>query len=145
MKEKGIVIFFDRLEDKIRARLSRTPILYAIIGGTGIILFWRGIWLLADELYIGWLVSFVIGVVMLLATGLLVTSFIGDQIIVSGLRKEKKLVDKTESEILAEEVTLKEVKRDLASEGGTLQELKRDLERIKVHIEHIERFNKLDH
>ena len=35
--------FFDRLEDKIRARLSRAPILYALIGAVGIILMWKGV------------------------------------------------------------------------------------------------------
>lgn len=142
---KGVVRFFDKLEDKIRARLSRVPILYAVIGGTGMILFWRGIWMLADELYMSSIASIAFGVILLLATGLLVTSFIGEQIILSGLRREKKLVDKTEAEILADGVvSLVELKRELKSGETIMVELKKELDRMKVHIEHLERASHLD-
>lgn len=127
---RRIIKFFDKLEDKIREKLSRRPIIYAIIGGAGVILYWRGIWIIADELpFMNGFVSMLVGLVMLLATGLLVSSFIGDQIIISGLKKEKKLVEKTESEIVGEEVTLKEIKEDL--------------ERLKMHIDHIEKAGKI--
>lgn len=145
MKEKGIVKFFDRLEDKIRARLSRTPILYAAIGGTGIILFWRGVWMLADRLYIGWLLSAVIGLTMLLMTGLLVASFIGDQVIISGLKREKKLAEKTEAEVLTEDAVVKEIKKNVAGEQATLTAIKADLERLETHIAHLEAIGNIDH
>lgn len=41
---KKIFLFFDKLEDSIRKWLSHHPLLYAFIGGTGVVLFWRGIW-----------------------------------------------------------------------------------------------------
>ena len=44
----SILRFFDRFEDKNRHFLSRYPTLYALIGGTAIVLFWRGVWMLAD-------------------------------------------------------------------------------------------------
>jgi hypothetical protein len=101
---KRLIRFFDKLEDRIRAQLSRMPILYALIGGVGIVLFWKGTWETA-ELY-PWLygpVSISVGVGMMLGTGLLVSFFIGDSIILSGFKREKKLVEKTEQEILKTE------------------------------------------
>ncbi|MBU2082030.1 hypothetical protein KKH14_01235, partial [Patescibacteria group bacterium] len=41
--------FFDKLEDKVRSRLSRRPILYAFLSGIGTVLFFRGVWMIADE------------------------------------------------------------------------------------------------
>jgi len=110
---KKIYNFFNDLEVNIRSHLSRYPILYGIIGGVAIVLFWRGVWHMADELELGSLSSFLIGVATLLFTGLLTASFIGDHIIISGLRREKKVVDLEESQIKTERDILKEVKHDV--------------------------------
>ena len=88
--------FFDKLEDKIRKHLSKFPIVYALVGAVGIVLFWRGVWLIADSIpflsnpYISLFVS----IIILLAIGLFVSFFIGDSILLSGLRGEKKLIEK---------------------------------------------------
>lgn len=100
---KALLGFFDKLEDKIRAILSRYPIVYALIGGTGIVLFWRGIWMVADTIpFLTGFMSILISVVILLAMGLFVSFFVGDTIIISGLRKEKKLDEKIASEVKTE-------------------------------------------
>ena len=46
---KKVLNFFDKLEDKTRAGLSRVPFLYALLGGIGVVLFWRGVWHIADD------------------------------------------------------------------------------------------------
>lgn len=103
---KKIALFFDRLEDKIRISLSHRPILYALIGGTGIVLFWKGVWETAAFFpFLHGPGSILLGVFVLLITGLLVSVFIGDSIILSGFRREKKLVEKTEKEVRAEQQT----------------------------------------
>jgi hypothetical protein len=107
----------DKSEDKIRVKLSHYPIAYAFLGGTGVVIFWRGIWHTGDYLMSFFTVndvagnslaqlpwwdgplSVLFGTVLLLIVGLFVTSFIGSDIIVSGLRKEKKIAEKTEEEV----------------------------------------------
>src|SRR3989338_11344939 len=105
--------FFDHLEDHVRARLSHHPILYSLVGGVAIVLFWRGVWMLADEIGLSSISSIIISVVIMLITGLFVSFFVGDRIVLSGLRREKKVIDKTEEELKAESVTLVEVKDEL--------------------------------
>ena len=45
---KFIHNLFDKLEYKIRTRLSHHPFIYALLGSVGIVVFWRGIWHTAD-------------------------------------------------------------------------------------------------
>ena len=126
---KKIINFFDRLEDQVRARLSRHPVIYTLIGGFGIVLFWRGVWMIADQFeFLTGPISLVISVVVLLITGLFVSFFIGDSIIISGLRGDKKRVERVksqlESEIKTETITLRQVKDQLDHMEKDLHELK---------------------
>lgn len=105
--------FFDKLEDKIRGFLSLRPILYSIIGGVAIVIFWRGVWETADRWNIDPISSTIISGLVLLGTGLFVSFFVGDTILISGLRQEKKLTEKTELEIEHELNYLKEIKEDI--------------------------------
>ncbi len=119
-----IIKFFDKLEDKTRAKLSRMPVLYALLGGIGIILFWRGVWHLADSINLNSLISASLGVSILLITGAFVSSFIGNRLIISGLNGEKKLAEKTEEEIKTEE--------------NEIQSIKKTLDRVEEKISQIE-------
>jgi len=130
---KRIVNYFDKLEDKVRHRLSRQPILYAFIGGTGVIIFWRGVWHLNDFVVaeilkkssnvsaigvdsLPWwdgASSVIAGGAMLLITGILVPSFIGNEVIISGIRKEKKIAEKTEEEVETELEKIKSVEKEM--------------------------------
>lgn len=105
--------FFDKLEDRVRASLSRRPIIYSMIGGVAVVLFWRGIWMLADEIGLSSINSLIISVTIMLMTGLFVSFFVGDQILISGLKKDKKMFEKTEEEIKEESSTLTQVKDEL--------------------------------
>jgi hypothetical protein len=141
--------FFDKLEDKVRGKLSHKPIIYGFIGGIGIVLFWRGVWHTAD--YLSELIyystsygpgfitsiearwwdgplSFLIGSILLLITGLFVSSFIGNEIIISGLKGERKMTEKTEEEIKQESELIQ----------GTISQIKE----IREHIEEIDKIIK---
>lgn len=124
----SIIKFFDKLEDRVRRKLSRRPIAYAFIGSVGIILLWRGIWVIMDPFDPSGIVSLIIGVVILLLTGLFVSFFIGEQIIISGIKEEKRIDEKTEEEIKKEEISLRQIK-------GDLEEIKKEIKEVDKKIE----------
>ena len=120
---KKFVDFLNKLEDKIRVKLSHYPILYAFIGGTGIVLFWRGVWHTADDIGVGSIVSLIIGVSILVVIGLFVTEFLGNRLIVTGLVGEKKISEKEEGEIETEETQLKNLQNTLSRVEKKLSEI----------------------
>lgn len=125
-----IVKFFDVLEDKIRAHLSRYPLIYALIGGVGVVLFWRGVWNIADGYpFLTGPVSALIGVTILGLTGILVSAFIGNSIIMAGLKGEKKQEEKTQSEILEEQSQVVDI-------ASTLTHIESELADIRDEVHH---------
>ena len=139
---RKIFRFFDKLEDKVRGRFSHYPILYGLVGGVGVVLFWRGVWHTADYISVYFLaragilsttdfgnpwdglLSLVIGSVLLLITGLFVSNFIGNEIIISGLRGERKLTEKTEFEVRTETGAIAEIREELKKIAKAVEEIK---------------------
>lgn len=112
-----LFVFFDKLEDHVRGVLIKHLFIYTFIGGTGVVLFWRGVWHMADVLertggilkvLFSPLGSTLLGVLILLTTGLFVSVFIGESIILSGIRKEKKVIDKTIADVDTEKAEVEE-------------------------------------
>jgi uncharacterized protein involved in cysteine biosynthesis len=133
---KSILNFFDKFEDYVRGHLSRYPIIYTLIGGIAIVLFWRGVWHTADLLqaqggWLGWLfyepTNMIIVTIILLASGLFVSYFIGDTILMSGMKGEKKLAEKTEQELKEEEFEIKKIQ-------ASIKEIEKDVEQIKEAV-----------
>ncbi len=134
---KKVISYFDKLEDHIRGSLSKFPIIYTLIGAVSIVLFWRGVWHTADLLQdkggiLGFIfyepISAIIVVIILLATGLFVSYFIGDSILISGLKQQKKINEKTEREVKEEESTLGEIKE-------AIKDIKAEVDEIKNVVE----------
>lgn len=121
---KKLQKFFDRLEDKIRKSLSASPLVYALIAGTAVVLFWRGIWETSDLIGLHPIASLIIGTLVLLLSGVFVSAFIGNKIIISGLRGEKKIEEKTIEEIESEEETLNKIYRKLEKIDEEVLEIK---------------------
>jgi 4-amino-4-deoxy-L-arabinose transferase-like glycosyltransferase len=138
---------FALLEGRIRARLSHWPKTYALIVGIGIVLFWRGVWHTADLVHTyfnyfqnnltidsveypwwdgPW--SFVVGLLMLYFTGAFTSSFIGNELILSGLRGEKKLNQKTELEIESEFLAIADMKKGLKDMTLKLDQLEEKIQ-----------------
>ncbi|MFA6270064.1 MAG: hypothetical protein WC657_02535 [Candidatus Paceibacterota bacterium] len=139
----------DSFEDKTRVKLSHYPILYAFIGGTGVVIFWRGIWHTTDYIMsfftiindisstsgsqLPWWdgpLSIVVGAILLLTVGLFVTSFIGNEIILSGLRQEKKIAEKTEEELkkeLSEDFKVEQKIHEINERSKQIEELLKTL------------------
>jgi hypothetical protein len=105
--------FFDKLEDRIRGRLTHYPLIYAFIGSVGIVSIWRGIWVIQDDWGMSGWDSLFFGVLITVSTGLFVSFFIGENIIISGLNKEKRIDEKTEKEIHKERNALVEIKKEI--------------------------------
>jgi hypothetical protein len=122
-----ILRFFDRLEDRIRGRLSRHPLIYGLIAGVFVILFWRGVWEMSDQLSIHPLASLLVGLAGLLLTGVLVSSFIGTRLIISGLKGEKKIEEKTFEEISREEQVLDTINRKLDAIQAEVTDIKKEI------------------
>lgn len=146
---KKIINYFDKLKNKIRYWLSRRPILYAFVGGTGVVLFWRGIWHTADYLTNRYLIgvprdsnnsidlffpfwwdgmfSLIVGSLLLLLTGLMVPSFIEKEIIIAGLRKEKKESKKNRKEIIKEIDAVKRMENNLKKISKQLKNIEKKM------------------
>lgn len=126
---KKILHFFDKLEDKVRAILSRAPMVYAFLGGAGVVLFWRGIWHLADDFNLSSEGSLFLGSIILLITGVFVSVFIGNRLIISGLSGEKKLTEKTKEEIDEEEHQIRKLQTTLNKVEEKIDIISSEIER----------------
>ena len=126
--------------------LSHHSFLYATIVGIGIVLFWRGVWHTVDTLHLyvdhyhmgstismtghPWWdgpVSFIVGSLILFVTRAFVSSFIGNELILSGLRIEKKIAKHTESDIESEVYTISDIKH-------TMNTISRKIEDLEVQV-----------
>ena len=111
---------FLKLESKARTYFEHSPFIHAFLAGVGMILFWRGVWEVADQIGIhyGWSIFW--GILILFAIGLFVHTFVGNEIIIKNIETERKLDQKTEKdvlkvgeEVIGEEVTLKYIAESL--------------------------------
>ncbi len=134
---------------EIREKLSKHPIIYAVFGAVGIILFWRGIWHTADFLAVFFLnnqggssinytdlldslISAIIGFVLLLFTGLFVSDFIGSRMISETAKTEEKI-----------EKIAKETESEEKTEEERLDEIEKKFEEVTSHLdEHLENIEK---
>jgi len=98
---------------KFRHKLSHWPLLYAFIGSIGVVLIWRGVWAIADDMNMSGFMSLALGVFISISSGLFVSFFVGDKIIIAGIKNEKRIDEKNEEEIKQEEETLIKIEKDL--------------------------------
>ena len=140
----------DKLEKHTTIFLSHRPKLYALIVGVGVVLFWRGVWHTIDQFHAylkyredmytidafssPWWdgpLSLLVGCTILYFTGAFISSFIGNELILSGLRGEKTLSEKTKGEVHNEVRAISDIKDALSSIEDKLAELE-----IKVRDHH---------
>ncbi len=82
--------------------------------------------MIADDLKMpGWL-SMLSGMAITMSTGLFVSFFVGDTIIISGIKEEKRIDEETEEEIKKEGVILTEIHKDIEEIKNLLSEIKKE-------------------
>jgi hypothetical protein len=130
-----VVKFFDILEDKVRHYLSHWPIIYALIGILGLSLTWRGVWYLADQYNLAPWLSAIIGILILLSTGLLVAVAIGDEVIISAFRGRRKVTEIKMEDALTLAEKVEEIKDLLEKIEKKLEAVKTEEKKIEKEIE----------
>ena len=80
--------------------------------------------MIADDFGLSGLASAIFGIIILSSIGLFVSFFVGSEIIISGIKAEKRIDEKTEEEIKKESVSLKYIKSDL-------EEIKNKIDKIR--------------
>lgn len=137
----------------IQRFLSHRPMLYAFIVGVGIVLFWRGVWHSADQLHLviqyfsfdpstsltatPWWdgpLSLLVGSFILFITGAFTSSFIGGELILSGLRGERRLTEKTETDLRNEVVAIADIKDELSIISKKLELLEKKAHENHKHL-----------
>lgn len=82
--------------------------------------------MIADDLNMpGWF-SALFGLAITMSTGLFVSFFIGDRIIISGIKEEKRIDEETEEEIKREGVVLAEIHKNVKEIKRQLAEAKKN-------------------
>jgi hypothetical protein len=142
-----------RIEHRLRRHLSHHPKWYAFIVGVGIVLFWRGVWHSADQVHLlieyfsfnpsisltatPWWdgpLSLFVGASILYITGAFTSSFIGGELILSGLRGERRLNEKTESDLKEEVIAIADIKEELTIISKKLELLEKKAHQNHTHI-----------
>ncbi len=145
---KYISRFFDKLEDRVRIKISRYPIFFALVGGVAIVQFWRGVWQLTDYLFLNYLalpiegfwsnlISIIIGTSLLLVTGLYVSLFISDSVIISGIKKEQKEFEKVKNKIEKEEKEIVTEEKKIEKEEDKIAKLEKKMDLLMAEIAEI--------
>jgi hypothetical protein len=132
---------FDKAEDYVRGHLSKHPLFYAFLGGVFVVLFWRGVWETADILatrnsFLHWFLygpnQIVFSTIALMLMGLMVSVFVGEKIIISGLRHEKQVEDRTEEIIEEEVVTLRHIRDEVRALKAEIRGGGKDNKEVKI-------------
>lgn len=104
---------FLKIESSARKYFEQFPFMHAFLAGVGVILFWRGVWEIADINHLGPVASVIWGIIILGAIGLFTHTFIGNAIIIKSIKNEidiekdnKAEVARVEKEMIKEEITL---------------------------------------
>lgn len=124
---KYVTNIFLRIEERARTYFERVPFLHAFLGGVGVVLFWRGVWEIADRMRIDPIVSIIVGSLLLGSIGLFLHTFVGNAIIIKNVEKDKRMTTKAEHEIAA-------VEKDIKKEEVTLEQLSAKIDRLEQVI-----------
>lgn len=140
--------YISKIRNTITIYLSHRPGVYALIVGIGIVWFWRGVWHCTDLIHVyfdlfsqnstidssaspWWdgALSLFFGTTILYFTNAFTSSFIGNELILSGLRKEAKIYKKDEEEIRADEKIIVDIKKELNFVAEKIDALQKEIDK----------------
>jgi hypothetical protein len=127
---KHITSFLLRIESCSRNFFEQIPFIHGFLAGIGIVLFWRGVWHIADEIQLSSVASLIIGSILLGAIGLFLHTLVGNAIIIKNVEKDTTTSKKTEKELL-------EVEANIQQEELTLQTLQKELDKIHKKLDEV--------
>jgi len=125
---KSLTNIFLKIEDRSRNYFEKIPFFHAFFAGVGVVLFWRGVWETSDRLGIAPVWSIILGALILVIIGLFLQTFVGNTIIIKKVEGEKRLEEKTKTDI-------KKVEQEVGVEEITLEVLAKKLQTIESKIE----------
>ncbi len=112
-----------QIEERSRKFFERIPFIHAFFAGVGVVLFWRGVWHIADTIELPAVTSLIVGLLLLGGLGMFLHTMVGNAIIIKNVERDATLSTKTSNEIF-------EVEANLAQESLTLEALKTELTKI---------------
>lgn len=127
---KYVTNIFLQIEERARTYFERVPFLHAFLGGVGVVLFWRGVWEIADRMRIDPIISIVAGCLLLGSIGLFLHTFVGNAIIIKNVERDKQMTKKAEHEIAV-------VEKDIKREEVTLGQLSAKIDRLEQVIKEL--------
>lgn len=127
---KYVTNIFLQIEERARTYFERFPFAHAFLGGIGVVLFWRGVWEIADRMHIDPIISIVVGSLLLGAIGLFLHTFVGNAIIIKNVEKDKRMTTKAEHEIAS-------VEKDVKKEEVTLEQLSAKIDRLEQVVREV--------
>ncbi len=119
--------FFLKKEEKSRNYFENSPFFHAFLAGIGVVLFWRGVWEIADLLKLNPFISIILGIIILITIGLFLQTFVGNTIIIKKVDIEHQMDNKTKKD-------LEKVKKEINSEEVNLSLINNKLEKIEIQI-----------
>ncbi len=128
MKNNRVTNTLLKIEEGARKFFEYIPFTHAFLAGVGVILFWRGVWEIADILMLDPVASILLGCVILGGIGLFIQTFVGNAIIIKNVKREEQREAATERKV-------KQVEQELVTEEITMNKLAQKLDELNKKID----------
>lgn len=122
---------FLTIESRARKYFEHFPFIHAFLAGVGVILFWRGVWEIADIYSLDPTISIAVGIIILIGIGLFTHTFIGNAIIIKSVKHEINIEKENRKDI-------SEFEKNITKEEITLAHLSDKLDKLSEKISHLE-------
>lgn len=119
-----------KIESAARKFFEFIPFTHAFLAGVGVILFWRGVWEVADIIMLDPVASILLGIAILGGIGLFIQTFVGNAIIIKNVEREGKIEKSTSKKI-------SQVESEVEREEMTLQKLSQKIDKLNTKIDNL--------